>query len=193
MAAAEVPTALAWSQDSDDVTDVAQPAALEFSRPHVEYGERDWDDIPPRRRGPLIAFGVSAAAAVAALAVFGMTQFDDETAPANSASSIAVSTAPATSTQPVVSPVAETAATIVVTPAPRLVPVAEPSPHQPAPQTTTVTTTATPTTTTTTPTTTPTTTTPTTTLTSTSPTSTPTSTSTPEMTIPIDPGPGNGH
>ncbi|MDT5107920.1 MAG: hypothetical protein QOI25_5433 [Mycobacterium sp.] len=65
VAAAEVPTALAWSQDSDDVTDVAQRTALEFSRPHVEYGERDWDDIPPRRRGPLIAFGVSAAGDVA--------------------------------------------------------------------------------------------------------------------------------
>jgi hypothetical protein len=40
-----VPTALAWSQDSDDVTDVAQFAPVEFSRPHVDFGEPEWDDI----------------------------------------------------------------------------------------------------------------------------------------------------
>jgi hypothetical protein len=204
--AAPPPAALAWSQDPGDVTAVvAQPAPVEFSRPSVEFGEHewndhDWNDVPPRRRGPLVAFGASAAAAIAALAVFGITQFDGETAPASSASSIAVSSAPAapaTSTQPVI-PVAETS-TVVVTPLPRLVPVAQPRPQQPAPQTVTATpvtttVTATPTTTPPTTTTTPGTTTPT----STSSTSSPSSsapTSTPEMTIktiPIDPGPGNG-
>jgi len=212
-AAAVAPAALAWSQASDDVDDVtvaaAQPAPLDslpslrsprqFSRPAVEFGEHDWDDVAPRRRGPLVAFGASAAAAIAALAVFGITQFHGETAPASSASSIVVSTAPATSTQPVVAPVAETASVIVKPPPPRLVPVGGPRPQQPAPQTVTVapvttTVTATPTTTPTTTTTTTSKTTPTTT----SPTSTTTPsppTSTPEMTIktiPIDPGPGNG-
>jgi molecular chaperone DnaK (HSP70) len=195
LASASAP--LAWSQDyADDVTEVAQPQPLEFSRPQVAFGDHDWDDMPPRRRGPLIAFGVSAAAAVAALAVFGMTQFAAEPTPVSSASSIAVSTAPVTSTQPAVMPAAETA-TVVVTPAPRLVPVAQPRPQQPAPRTTTVTpepttTSATPTPTTTTPTTTSTTT-PTTTTTS----STTTSTAAPPTTIGhpiiIDPGPGNGH
>jgi actin-like ATPase involved in cell morphogenesis len=194
--AAPAPAELAWSQADADATDVASP--LEFSRPVVEFGEHDWDDMPPRRRGPLIAFGLSAAAAVTALALFGMTRFDGETAPASASSSIAVSTAPVTSTQSVVAPVAETA-TVVVTPAPRLVPVGQ-RPQRP-PQTIIVapapTTTATPTTTTTTTTpttTTPTTTTPTTT-TPTTTTSTTTSTSTPVTTIktiPIDPGPGNG-
>jgi len=212
-AAAVAPAALAWSQASDDVDDVtvaaAQPAPLDslpslrsprqFSRPAVEFGEHDWDDVAPRRRGPLVAFGASAAAAIAALAVFGITQFHGETAPASSASSIVVSTAPATSTQPVVAPVAETASVIVKPSPPRLVPVGGPRPQQPAPQTVTVapvttTVTATPTTTPTTTTTTTSKTTPTTT----SPTSTTTPsppTSTPEMTIktiPIDPGPGNG-
>ena len=200
VAASVAPAALAWSEDSGDVTDVvAPPAPVEFSRPDVEFGEHDWDDVPPRRRGPLVAFGVSAAAAIAALAVFGMTQFDGETAPASSASSIVVSsapTAPATS-QPVVAPVAETS-TVIVTPPPRLIPVAQPRPQQPAPQTVTVTPVTTPATPTTTTTTTPTTTS-TTTPTTTSPTSTTTPsppTSTPEMTIktiPIDPGPGNGN
>ena len=60
--------------------------------------------------------------------------------------------APATSTQPAVAPVAETS-TVVVTPQPRLVPVGQPRPRQPAPQTVivtpvTTTVTATPTTTT---------------------------------------------
>jgi actin-like ATPase involved in cell morphogenesis len=195
VAAAVAPAALAWSEDPGDVTDVvAPPAPVEFSRPSVEFGEHDWDDVAPRRRGPLVAFGASAAAAIAALAVFGMTQFDGETAPASSASSIAVSSAPVApaTLQPVVAPVAETS-TVVVTPPPRLIPVGGPRPQQPAPLTTTITTTATPTTTT------PTTTTPTTTTpTTTSPTSTTTPsprTATPEMTIktiPIDPGPGNG-
>ena len=208
-AVAVAPAALAWSQASDDVTvaewgersdggNVAQPAPLEFSRPAVEYGEHDWDDVAPRRRGPLVAFGLSAAAAIAALAVFGITQFDGETAPASSASSIVVTTAQPTSTQPVVAPVAETASVIVKPPPPRLVPVGGPRPQQPAPQTVTVapvTTTVTATPTTTTPTTTTSTTTPTTTSTTTS-SSTSTPTSTPEMTIkvpPIDPGPGNGN
>jgi hypothetical protein len=196
VAVAAAPAALAWSEDSGDVTDVvAPPAPVEFSRPSVEFGEHDWDDVPPRRRGPLVAFGASAAAAIAALAVFGMTQFDGETAPASSASSIVVSSAPVApaTSQPVVAPVAETS-TVIVTPPPRLIPVGGPRPQQPAPLTTTVTTTATPTTTTpTTPTSTS-----TTTPTTTSPTSTTTPsppTSTPEMTIktiPIDPGPGNG-
>src|SRR5882757_4752854 len=164
-AAAVAPAALAWSQASDDVDDVtvaaAQPAPLDslpslrsprqFSRPAVEFGEHDWDDVAPRRRGPLVAFGTSAAAAIAALAVFGMTQFDGETAPASSASSIAVSSAPVApaTSQPVVAPVAETS-TVVVTPPPRLIPVGGPRPQQPAPQTVTVTpvtTSATPTTT----------------------------------------------
>jgi actin-like ATPase involved in cell morphogenesis len=193
VAAAVAPAALAWSEDPGDVTDVvAPPAPVEFSRPSVEFGEHDWDDVAPRRRGPLVAFGASAAAAIAALAVFGMTQFDGETAPASSASSIAVSSAPVApaTSQPVVAPVAETS-TVVVTPPPRLIPVGGPRPQQPAPQTVTVTpvtTSATPTTTT------PTTTTPTTT-TPTSTTSPSPPTSTPEMTIktiPIDPGPGNG-
>jgi actin-like ATPase involved in cell morphogenesis len=195
VAAAVAPAALAWSEDPGDVTDVvAPPAPVEFSRPSVEFGEHDWDDVAPGRRGPLVAFAASAAAAIAALAVFGMTQFDGETAPASSASSIAVSSAPVApaTLQPVVAPVAETS-TVVVTPPPRLIPVGGPRPQQPAPLTTTITTTATPTTTT------PTTTTPTTTTpTTTSPTSTTTPsppTATPEMTIktiPIDPGPGNG-
>ncbi|MBB5162040.1 Hsp70 family protein [Mycobacterium sp. AZCC_0083] len=199
VAAALAPAALAWSEDSGDVTDVvAPPAPVELSRPAVEFGEHDWDDVAPRRRGPLVAFGASAAAAIAALAVFGMTQFDGETAPASSASSIAVSSAPVApaTSQPVVAPVAETS-TVVVTPQPRLIPVGGPRPQQPPPQTVTVTpvtTSATPTTTT------PTTpaTTSKTTPTTTSPTSTTTPsppTSTPEMTIktiPIDPGPGNG-
>jgi hypothetical protein len=197
VAAAAAPAALAWSEDSGDVTDVVAPLApVEFSRPSVEFGEHDWDDVPPRRRGPLVAFGASAAAAIAALAVFGMTQFDGETAPASSASSIVVSSAPVApaTSQPVVAPVAETS-TVIVTPPPRLIPVAQPRPQQPAPQTVTVTPVTTPATpTTTTPTTTPTTTTPTTTApTNTTTPSTPTST--PEMTIktiPIDPGPGNG-
>jgi hypothetical protein len=193
VAAAAAPAALAWSEDSGDVTDVvAPPAPVEFSRPSVEFGEHDWDDVPPRRRGPLVAFGASAAAAIAALAVFGMTQFDGETAPASSASSIVVSSAPVApaTSQPVVAPVAETS-TVIVTPPPRLIPVAQPRPQQPAPQTVTVTPVTTPATPTTT---TPTTTTPTTT----APTNTTTPsppTSTPEMTIktiPIDPGPGNG-
>jgi actin-like ATPase involved in cell morphogenesis len=199
VAAAVAPAALAWSEDPGDVTDVvAPPAPVEFSRPSVEFGEHDWDDVAPRRRGPLVAFGASAAAAIAALAVFGMTQFDGETAPASSASSIAVSSAPVApaTSQPVVAPVAETS-TVVVTPPPRLIPVGGPRPQQPAPQTVTVapvTTPATPTTTTTT--------TPATTSKTTPTTTTPTSTttpspptSTPEMTIktiPIDPGPGSG-
>jgi hypothetical protein len=212
VAAAMAPAALAWSEAPDDVDDVtvaaAQPVLLnslpslrsprQFSRPAVEFGEHDWDDVAPRRRGPLVAFGASAAAAIAALAVFGMTQFDGETAPASSASSIALSSAPVApaTSQPVVAPVAETS-TVVVTPPPRLIPVGGPRPQQPAPQTVTVTpvtTSATPTTTTTT---TPATTSKTT-PTTTSPTSTTTPsppTSTPEMTIktiPIDPGPGNG-
>src|SRR5882757_1602947 len=199
MAAAAAPAALAWSEDSGEVTDVvAPPAPVEFSRPAVEFGEHDWDDVAPRRRGPLVAFGASAAAAIAALAVFGMTQFDGETAPASSASSIAVSSAPVApaTSQPVVAPVAETS-TVVVTPPPRLIPVGGPRPQQPAPQTVTVT----PVTTSATPTTTMTTTPATTSKTTPTPT-TPTSTttpsppsSTPEMTIktiPIDPGPGNG-
>ncbi|MCU1695442.1 MAG: molecular chaperone [Mycobacterium sp.] len=199
VAAAVAPAALAWSEDPGDVTDVvAPPAPVEFSRPSVEFGEHDWNDVTPRRRGPLVAFGASAAAAIAALAVFGMTQFDGETAPASSASSIAVSSAPVApaTSQPVVAPVAETS-TAVVTPPPRLIPVGGPRPQQPAPQTVTVapvTTPATPTTTTTT--------TPATTSKTTPTTTTPTSTttpspptSTPEMTIktiPIDPGPGSG-
>ncbi|MCW2556772.1 MAG: molecular chaperone [Mycobacterium sp.] len=198
--AAAVPAALAWSQAPDDVTvaersdgNVGQPAPLDFSRPSVEFGEHDWYDVPPRRRGPLVAFAAAAAAAIAALAVFGVTQFDGATAPANS---VAVSSAPvtsATSTQPVVAPVAETS-TVVVTPSPRLVPVAQPRPQQPAPRTVTpgtTTVTATPTTTTPSTTTTPTTTAPP----STPPTSSSTPTSTPATTIntiPIDPGPGNG-
>jgi actin-like ATPase involved in cell morphogenesis len=193
VAAAVAPAALAWSEDPGDVTDVvAPPAPVEFSRPSVEFGEHDWDDVAPRRRGPLVAFGASAAAAIAALAVFGMTQFDGETAPASSASSIAVSSAPVApaTSQPVVAPVAETS-TVVVTPPPRLIPVGGPRPQQPAPQTVTVTpvtTSATPTTTTPT-TTTPTTTTPTSTMSPSPPTSTPEMTI---KTIPIDPGPGNG-
>jgi hypothetical protein len=198
--AAAVPAALAWSQAPDDVTiaersdgNVGQPAPLDFSRPSVEFGEHDWYDVPPRRHGPLVAFAAAAAAAIAALAVFGVTQFDGATAPANS---VAVSSAPvtsATSTQPVVAPVAETS-TVVVTPSPRLVPVAQPRPQQPAPRTVTpgtTTVTATPTTTTPSTTTTPTTTAPP----STPPTSSSTPTSTPATTIntiPIDPGPGNG-
>jgi hypothetical protein len=196
--ATPAPTAMAWSQAPDDITVVAPPAPVEFSRPPVEFGEHDWNDVLPRNRGPLVAFGAAAAAAIAALAVFGITQFDGDAAPA---SSIAVSTAPAvpaTSTPPEVAPVAEIS-TVVVTPPPRLVPVAQPRPRQPAPQTvpaTPVTTTITATPTTTTP---PTTTTQTTTTaTSTSPTSSSNSstpTSAPPSTIktiPIDPGPGNG-
>ena len=196
--AATPPAALAWSQEPSDVAEVVPPP-VEFSRPAVEFAEREWDDVVPRKRGPLLAFAASAAAAIAALAVFGLTQFDGEVAPASSAAASSAPAAPATSTQPAVAPVAETS-TVVVTPPPRLVPVAQPRPRQPAnttviitPVTTTVTATPTTTTpTTTTPTTTPTTTSPTTTKTTSSSTSTPTST--PEMTIqmpPIDPGPGN--
>jgi len=183
------PTALAWSQAEPDELVAFDP--LEASRPDVEF-ELGWDaPAPARRRGPVLLFVAAAAAAAAALALVGITSFAQDPTPASAVSTIAVSTAPVSSTQLPVSQAGQTqpvvAETVVVTQAPRRVPVAQPKPQQPAPVVTTTppapvtTTTATPTTTTTT---TPTTTTSTTPPTSTTPTSTTTTTtSAPEVTI----------
>ena len=196
--AVDRPAALAWSQaEPDDLGEFDMLELLAASRPDVEFEhapDGGWDETPRRRRGPLIAFLAASAAAVAALAVFGMTSFASEPAPANAVSTIAVSTAPVSSTQlpvsaasesqPVTQPAEEPAA-------PRLVPVGRSQPRQPAPPVAPITaapvttTTTTPTTTTTT---TPTTTTSTTTPTSSTTTSTPTSSTTtptaaPEMPI----------
>ncbi|WP_319455732.1 MULTISPECIES: Hsp70 family protein [unclassified Mycobacterium] len=188
-AATPAPTALAWSQAEPDELDAFDP--LEASRPDVDFDHGSDVPAPERRRGPVLLFVAAAAAAAAALAVVGMTSFAQDLTPASAVSTIAVSTAPVSSTQLPVSQAGETqpvvAETVVVTQAPRRVPVEQPKPQQPAPVVTTTppppvtTTTATPTTTTTT---TPTTTTSTTPPTTTTPTSTTTTaTSAPEVTI----------
>ena len=190
VASADGPAALAWSQaDPEEPAEFDELDPVNDSRPDVEFDHR-WDaPAPERRRGPVLAFIAAAAAAAAAAGVFGLTSFAQGQTPASTVSTLAVSTAPVSSTALPVSPVAQTLPeTVVVTTAPRRAPVEQPRPQQPAPVVTTTppapvtTTTATPTTPTTT---TPTTTTSTTTPTTTTPTSTTSTTTTTSSAPPL--------
>jgi Hsp70 protein len=171
--------ALAWSEDAgtDDGFIEQQPAD---SRPELHFRHEESQDERPTRRAPIILFGLSAAAAVIASVVFGLTAFgSDTTTPVEAAVTVTPSPAPAAPalSPPPPAPQAPEVTTVVVqrsNPAPR-----RQQPQQPAPQQSPVA----PTTTTTQP--------PTETPTTTPPTTTTPTTTTPTI-PPIDPGTGGG-
>ena len=184
---------LAWSQDTNAVDyDVVQAD----SRPELHFQHDEGQDHEPKRRGPLVLFGLSAVAAAVAAAVFGITLASDTTAtPVDAAATTTVTTTsppPAASAPPPApAPHAPPVTTVVVqrpvnrAPQPRRqVPVTQQPPAAPAPAAPPAITTPPTTTTEPTSTTPPTTTTEPTTTTPAPPTS-------PEP-PPIDPGPGDG-
>jgi hypothetical protein len=208
MAAGEPSTtfrALAWSEDAGAGDDLAYTeAAYEYdvrptgTRPELHFRHDDeWiEPQQPPRRAPLVLFGLAAAAAVIATAVFGLTMFGSDTpTPVEAATTVTTSPAPApalVSAAP--APQAPQVTTVTAVPAQRSNSAPQRRPQAPVTQQS-----STPPTTTQPPTTTPTTTTPTTTTpTTTTPTTTPPTTpqttppTTPPTLPPIDPGPGNG-
>ncbi|HEX2285211.1 MAG TPA: Hsp70 family protein [Mycobacterium sp.] len=167
--------ALAWSEDDHIDADLVYDAP----RPEVHFQQEEWEQPePPPRRTPIVLFGLSAAAAVIAATVFGVTLLSSEgTTPVEAATTVAPSSAPAA---PVLSPAppAPQAPEVTTVVAQKPVQRANPAPQQQRPvtqQPPVAPATTTPTTTT--PTTTP-------------PTTTPPTT--PPTVPPIDPGPGDG-
>ena len=144
--------ALAWSEVEDGPQDAleTQPhfedhydAAPSDSRPELHFTHDEWEEKKEtRRRGPVLLFGLSAAAAVTAAVVFGLTTFTRDTSavPAGTSSSIAPSPTPAVAVSP--PPAAEAPApapapvvtTVVARPQPRVAPQEQPQVVQPAPQ-----------------------------------------------------------
>ena len=145
--------ALAWSEAEDGPLDVletepqfenhydARPAD---SRPEVHFAQAEWEDdeSKPRRRGPVLLFGLSAAAVLIAAVVFGLTAItrDTSTVPAGTSSGIApapaAEPAPPASAPAVEAPVqapAPVVTTVVARPQPRVAP-QQPAPVAPAPQ-----------------------------------------------------------
>jgi hypothetical protein len=133
MAAAELSSALAWSED-DGNDDVLPYSDATDSRPEVQFHHEEWQDEQPPRRGPLVLFGLSAAAAAIAAAVFGLMSLSDTaTTPVQAATASTTSPAPAAQaplpTTP--APQAPQVTTVVVQqPAARF----NPAPQQPRPQ-----------------------------------------------------------
>jgi hypothetical protein len=147
--------ALAWSEDevTEDVLPYAdddepteyyeRPAA---SRPELHFRQDEWQDEQPARRGPLVLFGLSAAAAAIAAGVFGFTLLNDTTTgPVVAATTSTSSSAPAASAPPPAPPApqAPEVTTVTVTPAQRSSsapqrqqPVTEQPPTTPQPGTT---------------------------------------------------------
>ncbi len=141
--------ALAWSEveDAPDALET-QPhfedhydAGPGDGRPELHFTHDEWEDEKQtRRRVPVLLFGLSAAAAVVAAVVFGLTTFmrDTSTVPAGTSSSIAPSAAPAVAVSP--PPAAEAPApvpvvtTVVARPQPRVAPLQQPQVIHPAPQ-----------------------------------------------------------
>ena len=142
--------ALAWSEVEDGPQDAleTQPhfedhydAGPGDGRPELHFTHDEWEDEKQtRRRIPVLLFGLSAAAAVVAAVVFGLTTFmrDTSTVPAGTSSSIAPSAAPAVAVSP--PPAAEAPApvpvvtTVVARPQPRVAPLQQPQVVHPAPQ-----------------------------------------------------------
>ena len=139
--------ALAWSEvEADDSQypletqphfDDHNDARPTDSRPEVHFKHDEWDARETKRRGPVVLFGLSAAAALVAVVVFGLTTFtrDTPTVPAGTSSSIAPSPAPAVAVSP---PPAEAPAPATAS-APRVTTVVSrtqqrvaPAPQQPA-------------------------------------------------------------
>lgn len=144
--------ALAWSEVEDGPQDALETqrhfgdhydAAPSDSRPELHFTHDEWEEKKEtRRRGPVLLFGLSAAAAVTAAVVFGLTTFTRDTSavPAGTSSSIAPSPTPAVAVSP--PPAAEAPApapapvvtTVVARPQPRVAPQQQPQVVRPAPQ-----------------------------------------------------------
>ena len=122
--------ALAWSEVEDGPHDVleAEPqfedrydARPADSRPEVHFvHDERADETPTRRRGPMLLFGLSAAAVVIAAVVFGLTTFtrDTPTVPAGTSSNIVPSPAsepPAEVSAPAADAPAQAPASVVTT------------------------------------------------------------------------------
>jgi hypothetical protein len=118
---------LAWSQDegSEDVLpyseDVLPCSDVTDSRPELHFRHEEWQDEEEPRRGPLVLFGLSAAAAAFAAAVLGFTLLGDTTTPVEAATTSTTSPAPAApaSPPPTPAPQAPQVTTIAVKPAQR--------------------------------------------------------------------------
>ena len=130
MAAAEPSSALAWSEDegSDDVLPYSDATD---SRPEVQFRQEEWQDEQPPRRGPLVLFGLSAAAAAIAAAVFGLMSLSDTTTtPVQAATTSTTSPAPAASAPLPATQAPQVTTVVVQQPAPQFYP----APQQPRPQ-----------------------------------------------------------
>ncbi len=108
---------LAWSQDTNTADDYEVVQA--DSRPELHFQHDEWQDHEPKRRGPLVLFGLSAVAAAGAAAVFGITVASETTTtPVDAAASTTVTTtspAPAASApRPAPAPQAPPVTTVVV-------------------------------------------------------------------------------
>jgi hypothetical protein len=143
--------ALAWSADEnvDDVVPYADdPDATEYyqrpadSRPAVRFRHEETREDAPPRRSPIVLFGLSAAAAMIASTVFGITLLSSDTTspvdaatPVEASTTVAPSPAPAAPALPPASPTpqAPQVTTVVVSPAQRSIPV-QPRPAAPVTQ-----------------------------------------------------------